>query len=131
MTTYGAAPEEEGGLQALFESSPEPGVHTSAAAELGFLLGLVALAAAPFSMTLGLTLGTGSAAAVMGFIGVVTTSNPYVAGRALAPAGLAFALIALALVGLRYVGLDTAFGDDLIPAIGEWLDMLNTRLPTP
>jgi len=131
MATYGAAPEEEGGLQALFESSPEPGVHTSAAAELGFLLGLVALAAAPFSMTHGLTLWLASAAAVLGFIGVVATSNPYVAGRALAPAGLALALVALMMVGLRYVGLDTAFGDDLLPAIGDWLDSLNARLPSP
>jgi drug/metabolite transporter (DMT)-like permease len=131
MATYGAAPEGDGGLQALFESTPEPGVHTSAAAELGFLFGLVALAAAPFSVTHGLTLGIASAAAMLGFIGVVTTSNPYVAGRALAPAGLAFALVALALVGLRYVGLDTAFGDELLPVIGDWLDKLNTNLPTP
>jgi hypothetical protein len=131
MATYGAAPEGDGSLQALFESSPEPGVHTSAAAELGFLLGLVALAAAPFSMTLGLSLGLASAAAVLGFIGVVSTSNPYVAGGALAPAGLAFAVVALVTVGLRYVGLDTAFGDDLLPAIGDWLDSLNAQLPRP
>lgn len=118
-------------IEALFESSPEPGVHTSAAAELGFLLGLVALAAAPFSMTHGLTLGLASAAAVLGFIGVVSTSNPYVAGRALAPAGLAFGVMALVMVGLRYLGLDTTFGDDLLPVIGDWLDSLNARVPTP
>jgi hypothetical protein len=131
VATYGAAPDEEGGLQALFENSPDPGVHTSAAAELGFLLGLVALAAAPFSMTLGLALAVATVAAATSLIGVVATSNPYVAGRALAPAGLVFGLVALALVGLRYVGLDTAFGDDLLPAIGNWLDQLNTRLGTP
>jgi hypothetical protein len=131
MTTYGAAPGEDGGLQALFESSREPGVHTSAAAELGFLLGLLALAAAPFSMTHGLTLAIGSVAAVLGFVGVVATSNPYVAGRALAPAGLAFALVALTVAGLRYAGLDTAFGDDLLPVIGDWLDQLNAQLPKP
>lgn len=39
MAVFGAAPEE-GGLDALFQSSPDLGVHTSAAAETAFLLGL-------------------------------------------------------------------------------------------
>ena len=45
MTAYGAAPEE-GGLDALFESSPDLGVHTSATAESAFVLGLLAAVSA-------------------------------------------------------------------------------------
>jgi hypothetical protein len=130
MATYGAAPDD-GSLQELFEASPDREVHTSAAAETSFLVGLVAVLAAPFSVMHGLTLTTGVLAAVFSVIGVISTSRPNVAGRLLAPVGLFFAVIALALVGMRYLGVDTAFGDGLIPTIREWLDSLNSRLPLP
>jgi hypothetical protein len=119
------------GLSALFEASPDPQVHTSAAAELGLLLGLFALLAAPFSVMHALSLGSAVLAAVLAVVGLATTSRPTVAGRALAPVGLSFSLIALGLVGLRYLGVDTAFGDELVPTLGNWLTALNSMLPPP
>lgn len=127
MTTFGVAPED-GGIDALLDSSPEPGVHTSAAAELGFLLALLALATSPFSVTHGVSLATGIAAVVLGCVGVVTTSNPYVAGRGLAPLALAVGFVAVLVVGLRYVGLDTSIGDAWLPTITDWLERLNARV---
>jgi len=129
MAIFGAAPDD-GGIDALLDSSPEPGVHTSAAAETGFLLALVALASAPFSVTHGLTLAAGLVALVLGAVGVVTTSNPYVAGRGLVPLSLALAFVALLVVGLRYLGLDTAFGDGWLPTLTDWLERLNGRVGT-
>jgi hypothetical protein len=130
MATYGAAPED-GGIQELFDASPDREVHTSAAAETSFLVGLVAMLAAPFTVTHGLSLATGALAAVFGVIGVATTSRPNVAGRLLAPVGLFLGLIALTMVGLRYLGVETAFGDGLVPTLREWMDALNSRLPLP
>jgi len=130
MATYGAAPED-GSIQELFEASPDREVHTSAAAEISFLSGLVAVLAAPFSVTHGLSLAAGLLAALFGVIGVATTSRPNVAGRLLAPLGLFLAFVALAAFGMRYLGVDTAFGDGLVPTIREWLDTLNSRLPLP
>jgi hypothetical protein len=129
MAIFGAAPDD-GGIDALLDSSPEPGVHTSAAAETGFLLALVALASAPFSVTHGVTLAAGLVALVLGAVGVVTTSNPYVAGRGLVPLSLALAFVALLVVGLRYLGLDTAFGDGWLPTLTDWLERLNGRVGT-
>lgn len=130
MATYGAAPED-GGLQELFEASPDREVHTSAAAETAFLIGLVALVSAPFSVMQGLSFATGVVGALCGLVGVATTSRPNVAGRMLAPAGLFFSVTALVLVGLRYLNVDTAFGDGLLPTLGGWLDSLNSWLPLP
>lgn len=130
MATYGAAPDE-GDLSALFEASPDPEVHTSAAAETAFLLGLIALVAAPFSVMHTLTLGTAVASAFFALVGLAMTSRPHVAGRMLAPLGLFLALGALVLVGLRYLGLDTAFGDPLVPTLHEWLVLLNSFVPLP
>ena len=130
MATYGAAPDE-GSFQELFEASPDREVRTSAAAEAGILIGLVAVLAAPFSVMHGLSLATGILGAVFGLVGVATTSRPNVAGRVLAPAGLFFACVALVVVGMRYVGVETAFGDGLVPTIRDWLDSLNSRLPLP
>lgn len=130
MATYGAAPDD-GGLQGLFEVSPDRPVHTSAAAEAGFVLGLVALVASPFSMLHALSLGGAAAAALFGLVGVATTSRPNVAGRLLAPVGLALAFAVLALVGVRYLGVDTAFGDALVPTLRGWLETLNGVLPRP
>jgi hypothetical protein len=127
MATYGVAPDD-GGIDALLDSSPAPDVHTSAAAETSFLLALVALAAAPFSLTHAVVLVAGVAALVLGTVGVVTTSNPYVAGRGLVPGGMALAFVALLVVGLRYAGLDTAVGDAWLPTLRDWLERLNDRV---
>lgn len=128
MATYGAAPDD-GSLQELFEASPDREVHTSAAAEVAFVVGLVSIGAAPFSVTHGLSLAAGVLAAVVGLVGVATTSRPNVAGRMLAPVGLFFALTALVLAGMRYLGVDTAFGDGLVPTPRGWLDSLNSWMP--
>lgn len=127
---YDAAPHD-GGLPELFDSSPDVPVHTSAAAETGFLLGLAALLAAPFAVMHGLVLGVGAVAAFLALVGLGATSRPNVSGRALAPFGLLFALAALVLVGLRYLGVDTTFGDPFVPTIGGWLEDLNSLFPRP
>lgn len=127
MATSGVAPDD-GGIDALLDGSPAHDVHTSAAAETAFLLALVAVAATPFSVTHGVALAAGVLALLLGTVGVVTTSNPYVAGRGLVPGGMALAFVAVVTVGLRYAGLDTAFGDAWLPTIGDWLDLLNDRV---
>ncbi|MBO0812673.1 MAG: hypothetical protein J2P23_11605 [Microlunatus sp.] len=128
--THGAAPDD-GGIQALFDESPEVDVHTSAIAELGFLLGLLALAAAPFAVMHVLAMGTAALSVLCALVGIITTSRRNIAGRALVPLGLALALTALVLIGLRYLGLDTAFGDRLLPTFSGWLKDLNARFPGP
>jgi hypothetical protein len=130
VATYGAAPED-GGLQELFDASPDREVHTSAAAETAFVIGLIALFSAPFSVMHAVTFATSVVGLVCGVAGLATTSRPHVAGRALAPAGLLAALSALVLVALRYLDLDTAFGDALIPTIRGWLESFNSWLPLP
>ncbi len=127
---YPATPEENG-LKSLLESASDPGVHTSAAAELAFVLGLVALAAMPFSVMHAVALGTGALGAVFGFIGMASSSRPYVAGSALAPLGLFTGFAVIVVVGMRYLGVETAFGDDLVPTLADWMDDLNSRLPRP
>jgi hypothetical protein len=129
MATGGLSSGDDG-LSGLFDASPDRQVHTSAAAGSGFLLGLFALFSAPFSVMIGLSLGAATLGAVLGFAGVVRTSNPNVAGRALAPLGLAFSLVALAMLGLRYLGVDTAFGDEMLPTLADWLASLNAQLPS-
>jgi hypothetical protein len=130
MATYGAAPED-GGLPELFEASPDRPVHTSFAAEMAFLIGLVAICSAPFSVMHAVTFAASVLGFFFGFVGTATTSRPYVAGRGLAPAGLFFAFVALVLVALRYFNVDTAFGDELVPTIRGWLDDFNSWLPLP
>ena len=130
MATFGATPED-GGLQGLLAASPDRGVHTSAAAEIGFVLGLVALAAALFSGTYALSLAAGTLGFVFGIVGLASTSRPDVAGQALAPLGLLLGCVAMVLVGLRYLGVDTAFGDDLVPTLEGWMESLNSRVPRP
>ena len=130
MATYGAAPEDDD-FDEVFNASPDREVHTSAAAEMAFLLGLVAFVAAPFSVMHGVSLATGVVGFFAALVGVASTSRPDVAGRVLAPLGLFLALAALVLVGMRYLGADTAFGDDLLPTLRGWLDSLNSRVPLP
>jgi hypothetical protein len=130
VAIYDMSPED-GGIQAVFESSPAIRVHVSAAAETAFLLGLIALCAAPFAVMHGLTLGVGVLGIFFAVVGVATTSRPNVAGGVLAGVGVLFACAALVLVGVRYLDLDTAFGDEWLPTIREWLDDLNALLPRP
>ncbi len=131
VTTGGAAHHHDQGLDALFEESPDPGVHTSAAAEIGFVLGLAALLGAPFSVMHAVSLALGAVGVGCSFVGMAMTSNAKVAGRLLVPLGIAFGVIALLLVSLRYLGVDTAFGDGFQPALHDWLRDLNTRLAQP
>lgn len=126
-----AAPHGDDGLDALFEASPDLGVHTSAAAETGLILGLAALASAPFSVMHGVALVLGLLGAAVSFVGVVATSRANVAGRALAPWGLACACVALIIVLPRYLGLDTAFGDGILPWLRDVLEQLNARVDQP
>ncbi|MGH3361736.1 MAG: hypothetical protein ACRDOM_04685 [Nocardioides sp.] len=120
-----------GGFTELFDSSPDPRVHTSVAAQFGFVLGLAAVASAPFSLLHSLALVVGGAGAISAMVGVVTTGRPGVAGRALAPLGLFCSLGALVVVGLRYAGLDTAVGDPVVPTLLGWLHDLNNWFPSP
>ena len=122
---------EDDVLGGLFDASPDRPVHTSIAAELSFVLGLVAMVAVPFSLMHAATAGIAGLGAVLGLVGVATTSRPDVAGRVLAPLGLFFSLVALTLVGLRYFGLDTAYGDALVPTFLSWLEALNEWFPNP
>ena len=124
-------PGEDPGLSGLFDASPDRPVHTSAAAEVAFVLGLVSLVAVPFSLMHAASAGLAGVGVVLGLVGVATTSRPDVAGRVLAPLGLFFSLVVLTLVGLRYAGLDTAFGDDLAPTFLSWLEALNDWFPSP
>lgn len=130
MAAHDVSPDD-GGLGALFESSPDRPVHTSAAAEGSFVLGLVGLVSVPFSLMHGVSFAVAVAGAILGLVGVATTSRPAVAGRALAPLGLLASLVVLTLVGLRYLGMDTAFGDSMVPGIFDLLEDLNRSLPRP
>ncbi len=132
MTAPGFASDfDEDPLGALFDSSPAQDVHTSAAAEVAFLLGLLALACSPFSLLIALVLGMAAAAVVSGVVGLAQASRPGVAGGVLAAVGLVLGLVSLGLVGLRYAGVDTAFGDELLPTLHDWLESLNGLVPTP
>lgn len=101
------------------------------AAEMAFLLGLVALAATPFSVMHAVSLATGALGFMFGFVGMASSSRPHIAGGVLAPLGLLFGGAALVVVGMRYVGVDTAFGDDLLPTLRDWMEKLNSRVPRP
>jgi hypothetical protein len=115
-------------LQALFDASPAVEVHTSAAAVTAFVCGVGALLTAPFTITFALALALAVLGCGTSLAGVVATSRPRVAGRALAPAGLFLSVVALALLGLRYASLDTAFGDHWLPVLTHLLERLNTDL---
>lgn len=130
MATFGAAPGD-GNFQRLFDRARVVETHTSAAAELGFLLGLFAIGAAPFAVMHVVALGLAALGAILAVVGVMATSRPNVSGRMLAPLGLVLALAAAALVGMRYLGVDTAFGDRMMPTITDWLENLNSRFPKP
>lgn len=131
MATGGVSFGDGDDASQLFDASPDRRPHTSAAAELGLLLGLFSFLSSPFSVMHALTLGAAGLAFAMAFVGLASTSRPDVAGSALVPLGLALSFTALVLVGLRYLGLDTAFGDDLVPTLRQWLAALNSWIPQP
>lgn len=129
MSAPGVTPED--GIATIFERSRYRAAHTSAAAQCGFLLSLVGVLAAPFSVTFGLAALTATAGLVLCLIGIATTSRTDVAGKALVPLGLLLAVVTWTLLGMRYAGVDTAFGDALLPTLGEWLAWVNEALPRP
>jgi hypothetical protein len=130
VAAYDASPEDSP-LQALMQTSPDVHVHTSAAAQTAFLLGLAAALSAPFSLTMFLATAGGAAGVVFGIAGVVLTSRRGVAGGVLALVGLISGLCAVVLVGLRYLGLDTAFGDAWVAQLRDLLRWSNDLLPAP
>ena len=118
-------------LGALFESSPARVVHTSAAAEIAFLCGLLAILAVPFSLMAAVCVGLSAVGLVTSIVGLARASKPAVSGGLLASIGLVLSLGALTLVGLRYLGIDTAVGDAAVPTLADWLAALNDLLPNP
>lgn len=121
----------DGALGVLFESSPDLGVRTSAAAVVGFLAGLCALVTSPFSLTMALSIGLAAVALVSSVIGLARASRATIAGGLLASMGLVLSLATAALIGLRYAGIDTTFGDDVLPTLADWLASLNDLVPAP
>lgn len=132
MTTQdlGRDLEQPPALGALFASSPSLPVHTSAAAEVAFVAGLLALLTVPFSLTMALSCGLAVVALVTSIIGLARASRPIVAGGLLASLGQVFALATAGLVALRYAGIDTAIGDGAVPTLADWLGTLNDLMPT-
>ena len=122
---------DEDRLRALFESSPASTVHTSVAAEVAFLAGLVAVLAAPFALMLAVCLGLSGLGVVTSVIGLARSSRPAVAGGLLASVGLVLSLATLGLIGVRYLGIDTAVGDAAVPTLVDWLAALNDLVPRP
>jgi hypothetical protein len=120
-----------GELGTLFDSSPARIVQTSGAAVTGFVLGLFAVLAVPFSLWMTLSAGLAAVALVTSIIGLARASRPDVTGGLRATLGLVLAIGTLALVGLRYLGLDTAFGDGTEATIRDGLEWLNGLLPRP
>ncbi len=116
-------------LGELFERSPASLVHTSAAALIAFVAGLVAVVGAPFPLMLAVSLGLSVLALVSSVIGLAQSSRPPVAGSLLASVGLVLSLVALSLIGLRYIGIDTTVGDTAISSIVDGLTALNDLVP--
>ena len=121
----------DGNLGALFDRSPADPAHTAPAAEISFVLGLVAVALAPFSLTFGLCVMLAGLCVITSVVGLAQASRPGAAGSSLAAAGLVLSLAALALVGLRFAGVDTTFGDSLVPHLQSGLQSLNDLVPAP
>jgi hypothetical protein len=131
MTTYGGPRAGDVGLQELLDGSPEPRAHTSVAAETAWLTGLGALVTAPFSILYSLSAALAGVAVLCGFVALVTTRRPELAGSALGSFGLVFGLIAVALLAARFAGVDTAVGDAIVPWFADLLQRGNTYLPHP
>ena len=121
----------DGDLGALFDRSPADPAHTAPAAEVSFVLGLVAVAIAPFTLTYGLCVMLAGLCVVSSVIGLAQASRPTAAGSTLAATGLVLSLAALTVVGLRFLGVDTSFGDALVPHLRSALQSLSDLVPTP
>jgi hypothetical protein len=121
--------DDDAALGVLFARSPALPVHTSAAAEVGFLAGLLALLTVPFTLMLALSCGLAVVALLSSILGLARASRPVVAGSLLASLGLVLSLATAGLVALRYIGIDTAFGDGAVPTLADWLRTLNDLLP--
>ena len=121
----------DGDLGALFDRSPADPAHTAPAAEVSFVLGLVAVAIAPFTLTYGLCVMLAGLCVVSSVIGLAQASRPTAAGSTLAATGLVLSLAALTVVGLRFLGVDTSFGDALVPHLRSTLQSLSDLVPTP
>src|SRR5688500_1850756 len=127
-----AEPAPDGdALGALFESYPARVVHTSGAAEIAFVSGLLAVLAVTFSLMTAVCVGLSAVGLVTSIVGRAKASKPAVSGGLLASIGLVLSLGTLTLVGLRDLGIDTAVGDAAVPTLADWLAALNTLLPTP
>lgn len=120
-----------GDLGVLFERSPVDPAHTAPAAEIAFVLGLVALGTAPFTLTYGLCAMVAGLCLVSSVVGLAQASRAGAAGTTLAATGLVFSLAALTMLGLRFTGLDTTFGDAWLPDLRSALDALTDLVPTP
>ena len=118
-------------LGALFQSSPPSLVHTSSAAVVALVTGLVALGGAPFPLMLAVSLGLSVLALVSSVIGLARASRRAVAGSLLASIGLVLSLATLSLIGLRYLGIDTTVDDSVVPTVVDWLTALNDLVPRP
>jgi hypothetical protein len=121
----------DGDLGALFDRSPADPAHTAPAAEVSFVLGLVAVAISPFTLTYGLCVMLAGLCVVSSVIGLAQASRPTAAGSTLAATGLVLSLAALTVVGLRFLGVDTSFGDALVPHLRSVLQSLSDLVPTP
>ncbi|MGH3354971.1 MAG: hypothetical protein ACRDOJ_03675 [Nocardioidaceae bacterium] len=130
MATHGR-PADEVGIGDLFAISPESRSHTSAAAEMTFLLGLSAIITEAFSSLFAITVLLGVLAVVCGVVGMITTRRPGMAGGALSAVGLFGGLVAAGLVGLRYLGLDTAYADAWGPGVWDQIQQWTSLLPQP
>ena len=133
MTTQdlGRTTRVGGDLGDLFDRSPVDPAHTAPAAEIAFVLGLVALGTAPFTLTYGLCAMVAGLCVVTSVVGLAQASRSGAAGTILAATGLVFSLAALTLLGLRFTGLDTAFGDAWVPQLRSALQSLTDLVPTP
>jgi hypothetical protein len=118
-------------LGELFARSPADPAHTAAAAEMSFVLGLVAVLTVPFTLTYGLSVMVAGLCVVISVVGLAQASRTAAAGSTLATLGLVMSIAVLALVALRFAGVDTAFGDSWVPHLRSGLQALSDLVPTP
>jgi hypothetical protein len=133
MTTQelGRSVPVQGRLGDLMDRSPADPAHTAPAAAIALVLGLVAIAAAPFTLTYGLCVIVAALGVVSSVTGLAQAHRNGAAGTVLAGGGLLLSLGALTLVALRFTGLDTAYGDEAMPQLRSVLVALTDLVPSP